>query len=253
MNGILSTAAVKPPLPLALDHLVVAAETLEEGEAWLAQRLGRPLEPGGPHPGFGTHNRLLRLGADCYLELIAPDPAQASGGRSAPSLLFGLDQAPVRRALAEGPLLLHTVFRVIAPARLVDVLAHLDYDPGVPTAMSRGNLRWKITIAGDRGVAGDGLLPTIIDWGDTLHPCARLPDSGVTLTGLRLAGPSAVVAAFPSISEARHATQALHQPAAGSVIKPVVTTSTYSTISADFVVGDKNIIIESRLPARDLA
>ena len=68
MDSILSTAAQKPAVPLALDHLVVAARTLDEGEAWLKTRLRRDLVPGGAHPGFGTHNRLLRLDEGAMIE-----------------------------------------------------------------------------------------------------------------------------------------------------------------------------------------
>ena len=235
MDSILSTAAQKPAVPLALDHLVVAARTLDEGEAWLKTRLRRDLVPGGAHPGFGTHNRLLRLGDDCYLELIAADPAQTTT-----RLLFGLEQQAVARALADQPLLLHTVFRVVAPQVLEHVLPRLDYDPGVPTAMSRGELRWRITIPSQGRPAGDGLLPTIIDWGEAQHPCQRLPDSGVTLVALRLEGPSAVIGAFP-------------RPAAESRIQPVLATASSCRICAEFLVDDAKIIIESRLPLKDLA
>ena len=235
MDSILSTAAHKPAVPLALDHLVVAARTLDEGEAWLKARLRRGLVPGGAHPGFGTHNRLLRLGDDCYLELIAADPAQA-----ATRLLFGLEQPAVARALADQPLLLHTVFRVVAPLVLGDVLPRLDYDPGVPTAMSRGDLRWSITIPPRRRPAGNGLLPTIIDWGEAQHPCRRLPDSGVALESLRLEGPPAIISAFP-------------RPAAESRIQPVLAAASSSRICAEFLVDGAKIIIESRLPLKDLA
>ena len=59
---------------LELDHLVVACLDLDDGDAWLRRRLGVALAPGGRHTGWGTHNRLLQLGAGVYLELIAPDP-----------------------------------------------------------------------------------------------------------------------------------------------------------------------------------
>ncbi|WP_239441403.1 VOC family protein, partial [Paracoccus sp. S4493] len=38
--------------------MAIAARTLDEGAAWLAGR-GLTLEPGGRHPGMGTHNRLM--------------------------------------------------------------------------------------------------------------------------------------------------------------------------------------------------
>ncbi|MBA3479553.1 MAG: VOC family protein [Lautropia sp.] len=236
MEAILSTAASRPSLPLALDHLVVAARSLDEGEAWLAQRIGQPLAAGGAHPGFGTHNRLLRLGASSYLELIAPDPAQAVRRQ-----LFGLDQAPVAKALAAGPVLLHVVFRVLAPATLEEVLPRLAYDPGLPTAMTRGELRWRMTVLAGGGLAGGGLLPTIIDWGNAAHPCTRLPESGVTLDALRLAGPRAVIAAFPAMS-----------PPPSSALVPTIHAASCSTICAEFLVGARTIIIESVLPDRDL-
>lgn len=58
----------------SFDHLAIAARTLDEGAAWLADRLGISPDPGGRHLQLGTHNRLLSLGQGEYLELIATDP-----------------------------------------------------------------------------------------------------------------------------------------------------------------------------------
>jgi hypothetical protein len=44
-----------------VDHVVVAARSLQEGVAWCEQTLGVSPGPGGEHPLFGTHNRLLRI------------------------------------------------------------------------------------------------------------------------------------------------------------------------------------------------
>ena len=59
---------------MQLDHLAITCASLEDGTAWAEERLGVPLEPGGRHDRFGTHNRLISLGPGLYLEVIAPEP-----------------------------------------------------------------------------------------------------------------------------------------------------------------------------------
>ena len=58
-----------------LDHLVVLADTLSEGVSWCEATLGVTPGPGGEHPLFGTHNRLLSIAATgfalAYIEIIA--------------------------------------------------------------------------------------------------------------------------------------------------------------------------------------
>ena len=61
-------------MPLEIDHLVVAAETLPEGEAMLTDLFRAPPMPGGKHALMGTHNQLWRLTAREYIEVIAIDP-----------------------------------------------------------------------------------------------------------------------------------------------------------------------------------
>ena len=58
---------------LTLDHIAIAAETLEQGVDYVETALSVPMAGGGKHRLFGTHNRLLGLG-DIYLEVIAVDP-----------------------------------------------------------------------------------------------------------------------------------------------------------------------------------
>lgn len=85
---------------LTLDHLVVAARTLEEGVAYVADTLGIEPAGGGAHPSMRTHNRLFGLWGRAYLEVIAADPdaPAPADGRPRPRL-FGLDDpAKIGRA-----------------------------------------------------------------------------------------------------------------------------------------------------------
>lgn len=179
-----------------LDHLIVACATLVQGDAWLRRLAGVPSAPGGSHPGRGTHNRLLRLDARTYLELIAPDPGQPAPALPRP---FGLDDPETRRRVAERPRLVHYVCRVPELDAAAAAARSRGYDPGPVVSMTRGAFAWRITLPEDpedaaRRWSDDArLLPTLIEWAGgatpTRHPLDSLAPSGVTLTRLRLCAP----------------------------------------------------------------
>ncbi|MFL5261397.1 MAG: VOC family protein [Anaeromyxobacteraceae bacterium] len=189
---------------IALDHLVLCARTLDDGARWVRERVGVAVDAGGRHEGFGTHNALLRLGDDVYLEVLAPDPAQPEVPRGR---LFGLAEQATAALLAGGPALLHWVLRSndlpADLARLASRAGRSSDEIGAPIAMRRGDLAWTLTVRDDRARPPAG-LPSIIDWGAAPHPCSRLPDRGVRLAGLVVTAPAATVAALaPLASEAR--------------------------------------------------
>jgi len=164
-----------------LDHLVVTAPTLESGAAWVRQILGAECRPGGTHVRMGTHNLLLRLSADVYLEVISPDPQAPSPGRPR---WFGLDElSPDSR-----PRLAAWV------ARTNDLLA-AEAASSVPIGpieqMSRGNLNWQITVPTDGSLPFGGAGPLLIQWAGDQHPASRLPDDGYSLVRLELTHPQA--------------------------------------------------------------
>jgi hypothetical protein len=49
-----------------LDHIVVVANTLEQGVQWCEATLGITPAPGGEHAQFGTHNRLFKIATPAH-------------------------------------------------------------------------------------------------------------------------------------------------------------------------------------------
>jgi hypothetical protein len=184
--------------PARIDHLVVLADTLEQGAAWCERSLGVAPGPGGEHPLMGTHNRLLRLaGVDhplAYLEVIARNPA-AEGAQAGRRRWFDMDDPTVQSTVHEqGPRLAHWVARVPDVRAAVAALAAQGIDVGEVVEASRmtarGLLQWQITVRDDGRRQFHGCLPTLIQWGAT-HPAAAMPDAGLTLRSLALAHPQA--------------------------------------------------------------
>ena len=177
--------------PLQLDHLVIAARTLEEGADFIAAKLGVEMTGGGAHPLMRTHNRLLNLWGGTYIEVIAIDPdAELIETAETPRpRLFALDD-PVRRLRLEAvPQLVHWVVRVNRPKRLTRWQAQ--YPERIPAVvpMTRGGNAWDLTIPVDGAFpawqgAGDGLLPSLIQWDTPQHPSESLPETGIALKSL---------------------------------------------------------------------
>jgi hypothetical protein len=166
-----------------LDHLVVAADSLDMGAAALERTLGVCLSPGGQHARMGTHNRLLRLGGDAYLEVIAVDPDAPTPTHHR---WFELDGAQIRARLRSGPCLVHWVAQVDASA-----VPPLPYDPGPWEPFQRGPLSWRLTVRPDGTLPLDGVAPSFIAWEGMDHPSQRLPDAGCCLEAIHLEHPRA--------------------------------------------------------------
>ena len=170
-----------------LDHLVLGTADLERGRAWLERFLGVTLSPPGQHPRMGTHNRLLSLGSQCYLELIAIDPA---GPPPVMKRWFGLDTPDVQERIAARPRLIGWVARTDEIDALTQKTGGL---LGSVQAMERGEspekFRWRITIPEDGYPVEGGLIPNLIQWDVPFHPCDRLPDQHCRFEWMEAAHP----------------------------------------------------------------
>lgn len=166
-----------------LDHLVLACADLDRGAAWVEALLGAAPAAGGRHPAMGTHNRLLKLGPRCYLELLAID---ACAPAPAGPRWFGLDDPALAARLAQAPVL---VGWVAATDDLHHAVAQLPM-LGEIGRHERGALRWTLALPEGGRLNFSGVLPALIAWDDA-HPCDDLPDAGCALRTLELAHPAA--------------------------------------------------------------
>ena len=163
---------------LELDHLAVAARTLEEGRAAVEAALGVRLQGGGRHPHFATHNLLLGLEDGLYLEVIAIDPDAPPPDYAR---WFDLDRF-------DGPPRLNTWI-----CRSDDLAGEVVRFPraGRPVALSRGDLNWRMAVPEDGILPYDNLFPALIQWDCEAHPAARLPEAGCALRELVVTHPEA--------------------------------------------------------------
>ena len=177
-----------------IDHLVYGAPELASAVARLEEILGVAAAAGGRHEGRGTHNALLALGDDTYLEVIAPDPSQPEPSGPRP---FGLDHLTERRLVTFA---VHAANRPedldhqSAPRQLEGwrrrALQH-GYDPGPVKTGGRRRLNgtelsWHLCQHIE--LPFGGAVPFLIDWGPTRSPALTAP-AGCRLLELEVGHP----------------------------------------------------------------
>lgn len=166
-----------------IDHLVLATPDVAATSATLATRWGIDIAPGGQHVGLGTRNALTGLGGGSYLEVVGPDADQPQPAQPRP---FGIDDL-------HEPTLVAWCARPTRP--IPDILADfsvLGITAGPVASMSRQRpdgvlLEWKLTFP-LLGHPYHGTVPFLIDWLESPHPTASLPE-GAHLRLLRLSHP----------------------------------------------------------------
>jgi Glyoxalase-like domain len=174
-----------PPLvdqvPPMLDHILLGSNDLQLGIAFVEQHTGVRAAYGGVHPGRGTQNALLSLGTRRYLEIIAPDPQQASSSSELPARLKKLTE-PRLVGWAAHPGDLQVLAADLARAGV----AAEGPTPGSRKRPDGSVLHWKTLNLKDDA---NGMLPFFIEWSaDSPHPSADAP-SGCQLLRFELLSP----------------------------------------------------------------
>lgn len=160
-----------------LDHITVISPSLDIGAGFIYRTVGVRTETGRTHPSMGTHNRLLSLGADTYLEVIAVDPSAPPPARPR---WFGLDSL----AIAAAPRLAAWV------ASTNDIAAISVPELGTVETMYRESVSWQMTLTADGTSPLLGAAPALIQRRPGVHPASRLQDVGCRLRRLVIQHPS---------------------------------------------------------------
>lgn len=163
-----------------LDHIVIASDSLEQGVEYIHDELGIDIPKGGFHATMGTHNHLMQLGNEAYLELIAinPDAEVPMHPR-----WFGLDEGLMRESLRQKPRLITWVMNT---EDIQGIKQAANFDIGLPTELQRNDLRWQFALTDDGRLLGNGMLPYVIQWHSQPHPSNAMADLGCELQSLQI-------------------------------------------------------------------
>jgi len=170
-----------------IDHIVIGAASLDEGVRYVRETLGVTLPVGGSHAAMTTHNHLMNIGGECFLEIIAADHnAPSTSERLQQPRWYGLDDPYVRGRLAQTPTLLAWV---VNTGNLTTTLANAAWPAGTAVNITRGDLSWAFALPVDGALPGSGILPYMMQWHTDHHPAVDMQDLGVRLEGLEIRHP----------------------------------------------------------------
>ena len=142
-----------------LDHIVLGCNTIQEGTDYVEKKLGLTLSEIGYHLHMGTHNRVIKISENIYLEVIAIDP---NANKPKHFRWFNLDNKKQQARLKKSPQIIGYVIENQNP----DMLKF--YNPFFEA--SRGNYCWEFampksddTLINDELIES-GLVPSLIKW-----------------------------------------------------------------------------------------
>ena len=174
-------------MTLELDHIALGTADLQQGVSYLKNILGVEVPQGGKHPLMGTHNHVMRTGIHEFFELIAIDQEAPTPSRTR---WFSLDDPNTKAHIAERPRALCWVVRTNDIDALVKKSS---LDLGEAITVTRGDLKWRLTVPQDGSLGEGGLIPAFIQWPEGMHPAESQQDLGVKIKKIILTHPKPAI------------------------------------------------------------
>jgi len=163
-----------------IDHIVIGANNLISGTSILETKLNVKFSSGGEHKIMGTHNKLLKLQSNIYLEVIANNP---NANKLTRPRWFSLDENNIIEKIKDTP---RTLCWVLEVENIEDTVKNCGYNPGEILKLSRDSMNWKVTVPPDGKLIDNGILPILIEWNKDQHPSKKLSNSYVSLNKISL-------------------------------------------------------------------
>ena len=142
-----------------LDHVVLGANTLQEGTDFVENILQTKLSDIGYHKDMGTHNRTIKINNEVYLEVVAIDPKKNDLKNKK---WFNLDNSNLQFKLKKSPQIIGYVIENN------NKIPFKYYDPFFQA--SRANYRWQFAMPScnnnnlDIEIIETGIIPSLISW-----------------------------------------------------------------------------------------
>ena len=149
---------------LYLDHLLYAVPDLQQGIDYIEALTGVRAVFGGRHTSLGTHNALLSLGDDTYLEIIAADPSQTFKPEE---VAFGVGKVV-------SPTLITWAVRTDDFENFSPTVAISATQPGFRIKEDGSTIKWRTAEFTDLN-DDTGIVPFIIEWQGEAHPARTTP------------------------------------------------------------------------------
>jgi hypothetical protein len=165
-------------MALTLDHIAISGSSRDAARAYVEETLGLKMQSGGAHARFATHNHLMALEDNLYLEAISIDPDAPAQDRAR---WFGLDDF-------DGP---PRLTNWICACEDIEQVTQRLPQAGEAVALTRGDLAWQMAVPEGGALPFDNCFPALIQWQGRLHPAQMLTQVGARLTQLTVLHPDA--------------------------------------------------------------